>query len=74
MTPSDTVYTGPIAVLTVLPNGWVFGLPNERYVTDGLSYDGSGIPPQIIEPVFTDEEFATRRDSAFDAAVHGLAP
>jgi hypothetical protein len=55
-----------------LPNGWEFGLPNEQYATDGVTYDGTGIPPQVSEPVFTDEEFAARRDSAFDAAVRLL--
>ena len=35
-----------------LPNGWRFGLPNERFVTDGKSYDGPGIPPDVAVPVF----------------------
>ncbi len=30
-----------------LPNGFVFGLPNEIYVTSGRTYDGLGIPPTI---------------------------
>src|SRR5262249_7237897 len=30
-----------------LPNGWRFGLPNERFVTDGRSYDGVGIAPDV---------------------------
>ncbi|MEU1626092.1 S41 family peptidase [Streptomyces sp. NPDC020096] len=53
-----------------LPGGWTFGLPNEEFLThDGRTFDGPGIPPDIREPVFTDEEFVHRRDSAFDAAV-----
>ncbi|MFG3495588.1 S41 family peptidase [Streptomyces sp. NPDC047928] len=53
-----------------LPGGWQLGLPNEEFLTRaGRTFDGTGIPPHIEVPVFTDEEFARRRDSAFDAAV-----
>jgi C-terminal processing protease CtpA/Prc len=52
-----------------LPNGWSVMLPNEEYRTrDGRTFDGTGIPPHIEEPVFTDEEFTHNRDSAFDRA------
>ncbi|GAA2827164.1 S41 family peptidase [Kitasatospora paracochleata] len=52
-----------------LPNGWTFGLPNERYVTsDGRSFDGAGITPDIAVPVYTEEEFASGHDSALRAA------
>lgn len=45
-------------------------LPNEEFLTrQGGTFDGAGIPPHIRTPVFTEEEFATDRDSAFDAAV-----
>ncbi len=30
-----------------LPNGLLFGLPNEIYVTKGRTYDGVGISPTI---------------------------
>ncbi|WP_406278583.1 S41 family peptidase [Embleya sp. NBC_00896] len=57
----------------VLPNGWHIGLPNEEFRTaDGRTFDGAGIPPHLAEPVFTDEEFAQHRDSAFDRAVATL--
>lgn len=53
-----------------LPNGWFFTLPNEKYLTrSGQTFDGTGIPPHIRTPVFTEEEFAANRDSAFDQAV-----
>lgn len=53
-----------------LPNGWMFILPNEEFRTrDGHTFDGVGIPPDLHTPVFTDEEFAADRDSAFDQAV-----
>lgn len=53
-----------------LPNGWKFILPNERFLTRwGHTFDGTGIPPHISTPVFTEEEFAYNRDSAFDRAV-----
>ncbi|AKJ08800.1 protease [Streptomyces incarnatus] len=56
-----------------LPDGLRFGLPNEEYLTrTGRTFDGTGIPPQLTEPVFTEEEFAENRDSAFDRAVNLL--
>lgn len=56
-----------------LPNGWNIMLPNEEFRTrHGRTFDGTGIPPHIAEPVFTDEEFAHDRDSAFDRAVNEL--
>ncbi|MFJ3774497.1 S41 family peptidase [Streptomyces sp. NPDC090075] len=56
-----------------LPDGMAVWLPNEEYLTrTGRTFDGSGIPPHIAEPVFTDEEFAKGRDSAFDRAVRLL--
>ncbi|MFF8865397.1 S41 family peptidase [Streptomyces sp. NPDC015139] len=57
-----------------LPDGMLFALPNEEYLTrTGRTFDGAGIPPQLAEPVFTEEEFAQNRDSAFDRAVRLLA-
>ncbi|WP_082859925.1 S41 family peptidase [Alloactinosynnema sp. L-07] len=53
-----------------LPNGWKFILPNERFVTRwGQSFDGAGIPPHIRIPVFTEQDFATGKDSALDRAI-----
>lgn len=53
-----------------LPGGWQIRLPNEEFLTrSGSTFDGPGIPPQLPEPVFTEEEFAKGRDSAFDRAV-----
>ncbi len=53
-----------------LPNGWQFIVPNEEFQTaDGRTFDGPGIPPNLRTPVFTEEEFAKDRDSAFDRAV-----
>ncbi|MFI6171758.1 S41 family peptidase [Nocardia sp. NPDC051052] len=52
---------------------WWFGVPNEEFLTsDGRTFDGAGIPPELTEPVFTDEEFEQQRDSAFDRALHWL--
>lgn len=52
-----------------LPNGWSFLLPNEEFRTrHGRTFDGTGVPPHLSEPVFTDEEFEHGRDSAFDRA------
>lgn len=56
-----------------LPNGMVAWLPNEEYLNrTGHTYDGTGIPPRITEPVFTEKEFAENRDSAFDRAITSL--
>lgn len=56
-----------------LPNGMEVWLPNEEFLTrSGRTFDGAGIPPHIRTPVFTEEEFATNRDSAFDTAVSVL--
>ncbi|MYS86264.1 S41 family peptidase [Embleya scabrispora] len=56
-----------------LPNGWQAGVPNEVFRTrDGRTFDGTGIPPNVLEPVFTEDEFANHRDSAFDRAVRML--
>jgi hypothetical protein len=35
----------------------------------GRTFDVTGIPPHLTEPVFTTEEFDKMRDSAFDRAV-----
>ncbi|MFJ4283682.1 S41 family peptidase [Streptomyces massasporeus] len=56
-----------------LPNGMTAILPNEEFLNrSGETYDGTGIPPHITEPVFTKDEFAKNRDSAFDRAVSVL--
>jgi C-terminal processing protease CtpA/Prc len=52
-----------------LPSGGMFLLPNERFTTNGRSYDGRGIPPDIRTEVFTDEELDNGRDSALDRAI-----
>lgn len=56
-----------------LPNGWQVGLPNEEFRTrSGRTFDGTGIPPQLKEPVFRDEHFTQKTDPAFDRAVAEL--
>jgi len=52
-----------------LPNGWSFGLPNERFVTDGKNYDGPGIPPDIEIPVFPRSDLDAGRDGALEKAL-----
>ncbi|MFI9204637.1 S41 family peptidase [Streptomyces sp. NPDC053048] len=58
-----------------LPNGWMFGLPNEVFVEAGTgrSYDGEGIAPDVRTPVFTEEELTSGRDSALAEARKRLA-
>jgi C-terminal processing protease CtpA/Prc len=56
-----------------LPNGWSFGLPNEVFRTaQGTTYDGSGIPPDIAVPVFSDDDVAARRDPGMAKALEIL--
>jgi hypothetical protein len=57
-----------------LPNGWTFGLPNEIYLTkDGKAFDGGGVPPDIVVPVFSTEDLTNGRDAAIDKALELLA-
>jgi len=52
-----------------LPNGWVFGLPNEVYRTpNGDAFDGPGIPPEIPVTVFGASDVTAGRDAAMAAA------
>ncbi|HEY7288162.1 MAG TPA: S41 family peptidase [Vicinamibacterales bacterium] len=55
-----------------LPNGWRFGLPNERFVTDGKSYDGPGIPPDVMVPAFPKSDLEAGRDGALEKAMELL--
>lgn len=52
-----------------LPNGWRFGLPNERFVTNGKSYDGVGIAPDVAVPVFPASDLDSGRDGAVERAL-----
>lgn len=52
-----------------LPGGLNFGLPNEEFRTaEGKTFDGTGIPPQIRTPVFTEQEFRSGHDLAFSTS------
>lgn len=56
-----------------LPNGWIFGLPNEIYLTkNGKAYDGTGVSPDIEVPVFPKEDLANGRDSGLEKAMEVL--
>jgi hypothetical protein len=56
-----------------LPNGWTFGLPNEVYRTsEGTAFDGVGITPDIVVPVFADDDVAVGRDPAMAKAIEIL--
>ncbi|GAA2251812.1 hypothetical protein GCM10010232_44880 [Streptomyces amakusaensis] len=56
-----------------LPNGMSAWLPNEEFLTrSGRTFDGTGIPPHLTEPVFTEEEFDKKRDSALSRALDVL--
>jgi C-terminal processing protease CtpA/Prc len=56
-----------------LPNGWVFGLPNEVFRTpEGAIFDAVGIAPDIAVPVFADEDVAAGKDPAMANALQLL--
>jgi hypothetical protein len=55
-----------------LPNGWRFGLPNERFVTDGKTWDGPGIPPDVEVPVFAKADLEAGKDVALERALEIL--
>src|SRR5688500_10834255 len=52
-----------------LPNGWSFGLANERFVTNGKSYDDTGIAPDVAVERLTPAARATGRDAAIERAL-----
>lgn len=53
-----------------LPNGWQYGLSNEVYLdADGISYEGTGIPPDISLPVFRLSDIAAGKDPAIEWAL-----
>ncbi|MGO9500243.1 MAG: S41 family peptidase [Streptosporangiaceae bacterium] len=53
----------------VLPDGILFGLPNEEYLTrTGHTFDNRGIPPDIRVPVFTPHDLTHGRDPDLAAA------
>jgi C-terminal processing protease CtpA/Prc len=57
-------------LIRTLPNGWTFGLPNEVFRTpDGKTFDGAGIPPDIVVPVYTDEDLGAERDPGLERAM-----
>jgi C-terminal processing protease CtpA/Prc len=56
-------------LVRTLPNGWSFGLPNEVFRSaDGKTFDGPGIPPDIVVPVFTPGDIAAGRDPGLERA------
>ena len=52
-----------------LPNGWRFGLANERFVTDGKTFDNVGIVPDVAVESFTPAARATGRDAGIERAL-----
>ncbi len=56
-----------------LPNGWRFGLPNEVFRTpQRTTFDGTGIPPDAVVPVFADEDVAIGKDPGVAEALEIL--
>jgi len=52
-----------------MPNGWQFGLANERFVTDGKSFDNVGIAPDVAVESLTPAARATGKDAAVEKAL-----
>ena len=57
-----------------LPNRWLLGLPNERYIDRfGVSYDETGIPPEIVVSYKENsEDTPLKSDYAIDKAIDYL--
>ena len=56
-----------------LPNGWHFWLPNEHFLTeDGKNFDGPGIPPHVVVPVFSRSDLDSGKDGALEKAIEHL--
>jgi hypothetical protein len=51
-----------------LPNGWLFTLPNQRFFSSGVGYDGAGVPPTIRVATITPDEIERGEDAAFERA------
>jgi peptidase S41-like protein/tricorn protease-like protein len=52
-----------------LPNGWLFALPNEIYLTEeGQAFDVKGVPPDIRVQVFASQDVAQGRDRGIEKA------
>jgi hypothetical protein len=50
-----------------MPNGWRFGLPNEVFRdSEGNTFDGPGIPPDVDVPVFEESDLQAGRDRALE--------
>ena len=53
-----------------MPNGWRFGLPNEVFrASDGKTFDGMGIPPDVTVAMFADADLAAGRDPGIEKAL-----
>jgi carboxyl-terminal processing protease len=56
-----------------LPNGWSFTVSNEIIVApDGQSYEGVGVPPDVVVPFDIEEIKATGIDPQMERALHLL--
>ncbi|GEM_PF-6363820 len=53
-----------------LPNGWKVMLPNEAWRDmEGISYEGTGIPPHISVPLNSQQDFDNHRDDGLAMAL-----
>jgi C-terminal processing protease CtpA/Prc len=53
-----------------LPNGWFVGLSNEVYLdAQGVSFEGTGLTPDIEVPVFRLEDIEAGIDPALEQAL-----
>jgi hypothetical protein len=57
-----------------LPNGWIFGLPNEVFLTEqGKHFEAVGVPPDIRLAVFPKTDLESGRDTALEKAIELLS-
>ena len=61
------------ALYRTLPNRWNFSLSNEVYLTpSGESFEGTGVPPNVVAPFLSADDDEDGVDSIIDAAVAAL--
>jgi hypothetical protein len=57
-----------------LPNGWIFGMPNEVFLTEqGKHFEAVGVPPDLRLPVFPKADLEAGRDTALEKAIELLS-
>lgn len=69
--PTQGVFSD--VLLRRLPNRWHIGLPNEIFRSpDGRTFDGRGVPPDVVIPTLRVADLQAARDPALETALAWL--